>query len=70
LQESLGHDQWRFGTVLYLIVSTNQVRERSSGSVQYEESGLPSPDLLVEGLEPGAAYIATVTSINKKVRYL
>ena len=48
-------------------VLTNQVRERSSGGVQYEESGLPSPDLLVEGLEPGAAYIATITSSNKKV---
>jgi len=31
---------------------------------------LASPDLLVEGLEPGAAYIAAVTSINKKVRGL
>ncbi len=31
---------------------------------------MASPDLLVEGLEPGAAYIAAVTSINKKVRGL
>ncbi len=45
----------------------SQVRERVNGGVQYEESGLASPDLLVEGLEPGAAYIAAVTSINKKV---
>ena len=43
------------------------MRERVKGGVQYEESGLASPDLLVEGLEPGAAYIAAVTSINKKV---
>ncbi len=31
---------------------------------------MASPDLLVEGLEPGAAYIAAVTSINKKVSWL
>ncbi len=45
------------------------MRERVNGGVQYEESGLASPDLLVEGLEPGAAYIAAVTSINKKVSW-
>jgi len=42
------------------------VKERTSHQVMYDNASLERPEVLIQHLEAGMAYIATVTALNKK----
>jgi hypothetical protein len=42
------------------------VKERTTHQVMYDNASLGRPEVLIQALEAGKAYIATVTAINKK----
>ena len=54
---------------LHKTIVIDKVRERGEGGVVYEAGGLVEPVVRVYGLVPGAAYIISLISANRKVNH-